>query len=168
MLLFMIILSLTLQPGLSKPQPKPEPKPTPPPEPCVKTVEKSRYYIFYNRHLNYGIPKNVNIGKWQKFIKCWDRGIQSFFPKADHETVESVCSAGGKRYKNNLCISKKRMKFYTAYVDIENKKVMEVKEMNQHVILACDKIETLNKCLPVHFQPNIKDAIPGIKAPNCS
>ncbi|KAK7150146.1 hypothetical protein R3I94_009453 [Phoxinus phoxinus] len=157
MLLFVIILSLTLQPGLSKP------------EPCANKVEKKRHDTFHDRHLNDGIPENVDIGKWQNFIKDWSRKIQSFFPKADHETVESVCSKGGKRYNDNLCISNEPIKFYTAHVNTTAKKVKEVEFItDQHVILACDKINTKNKCLPVHFEANVNKAKPEDKALPCS
>ncbi|KAK7129565.1 hypothetical protein R3I93_019260 [Phoxinus phoxinus] len=156
MLLFVVILSLTLQPGLS--------------QRCVNNGIPAQYDTFRIQHLNDKIPENADKSEWQKFIGhigTWDRPIQSFFLKSEHSNAFAVCSTAGKIYPSrNLCISKKPISFYNVKVS-QNKKVTDVKLItDRHVILGCEKIE--NKCLPIHFEANENKAKPADNAPNCS
>ncbi|XDV24276.1 hypothetical protein PO909_028497 [Leuciscus waleckii] len=177
MLLFVILLTLTLQPALSKKGQTALSKKGQTAlsqQRCVNDyLNPDQYEAFLKKHLNDKIPNGVEISDWQTFIdnkKTWNRKTQSFFPKSEYDKVLGVCSTGGKIYPNtvklNLCISNDPLEFITVHVDTANKKVTEVKQMNQHVILACEKIE--NICRPVHFKANINNAKPDNNQPDCS
>ncbi|XDV24278.1 hypothetical protein PO909_028499 [Leuciscus waleckii] len=176
MLLFVILLTLTLQPalskkgqtalsksGLSQPQPKPQR--------CVNAVDPEKHYTFLKHHLNNNVPKSDDIKEWHKFItkiKTWHRPVQSFFlySESEYDKVLAVCSTEGKIFPSkNLCISKKTFNFYNVTVN-SKMRVKKVKFItNRHVILGCEK--TLNKCLPIHFEAN-EYAIPDDNQPDCS
>ncbi|XDV24290.1 hypothetical protein PO909_028508, partial [Leuciscus waleckii] len=168
MLLFVVVLTLTLQPALSKLSLR---KPSlSQRQRCVNDGNPEQYETFLTHHLNNNIPNNLDINEWQTFIDridTWHRGIQSFFPEAEHRNVLGVCSTGGKIYPNtvNLCISKKKISFYNVYVNYR-KQVKRVKPMYQYVILGCEKI--VNKCRPIHFEANRNNAEPDNNQPNCS
>ncbi|XDV24279.1 hypothetical protein PO909_028500, partial [Leuciscus waleckii] len=169
MLLFVILLTLTLQPALSKPSLR-KPALSKPGLGCVKKGDLKQYETFLKHHLNNNIPGDLEISAWETFIgteNTWGRKTQSFFREAAHDHAKAVCSKGGKKYPGrNLCISNEPLEFITVHVDTANKKVTEVKQMNRHVILACEKIE--NECKPVHFEPNKNEAKPENNQPDCS
>ncbi|KAL1259252.1 hypothetical protein QQF64_009829 [Cirrhinus molitorella] len=140
-----------------------------PSQPCTTVKDQNAYDTFLHRHLRKDNPTDPRkLREWQKFINkinTWDRPIQSFLPFREAKRVIAVCSSGGKMYGGNLCISKKPLTFFT--VEINNRKqVKRVKVQEQHVILGCDKIK--NKCLPIHFEANLNDAIPDNNKPDCS
>lgn len=101
-----------------------------------------------------------------KKINSWDRPIQSFFLYNDKSRVIAVCSSEGKMYEGNLCISKKSLTFFTVKINKRKRKVKKIRVQEQHVVLNCAKIK--NKCVPIHFEENIKDAIPDNNKPDCS
>lgn len=163
MLLFMVILTQTLQSFLG------EMDTLYPSKPCTNIGKKDGYDNFCRHHLRKDTPDNLDKKIWQKFITkidTWNRTKQSFLPFNESKSVLAVCSSGGRIYKGNLCISKNKLFFFTAEINSKIKKVKRVTLQNQHVILACSKIK--NKCLPVHFEKNTKDFKPDKKQGNCS
>lgn len=163
MLLFMVFLTLTLQTCLGKMDT------LHPSKPCTNMKKKDGYNSFCRHHLRKDTPDDLDKKKWQEFITkigTWNRTTQSFFPFNESKSVLAVCSSGGKIYKENLCISKKPLFFFTAEINSKKKKVKNVKLQEQHVILACSKIE--KKCRPVHFEKNSKDFTPDNKQQDCS
>ncbi|KAL1259254.1 hypothetical protein QQF64_009831 [Cirrhinus molitorella] len=141
-----------------------------PSEPCTEAKNQNAYDTFMDHHLSKHTPNTLKKREWQKFIdriKTWNRTIQSFFPYSEESRVIAVCSSGGKMYEGNLCISKKPLKFYTAKIN-DRKQVERVIIQKQHVILGCDKIKIINKCLPIHFKANLNDSRPDDNKPDCS
>ncbi|KAL1274282.1 hypothetical protein QQF64_027096 [Cirrhinus molitorella] len=140
-----------------------------PSKPCIKAKDQNAYDTFLYRHLRKDTPTDPRkLREWQKFINkihTWDRPVQSFLPYREAKRVIAVCSSGGKMYEGNLCISKDSLTFFTVEIN-DRKQVKRVKVQEQYVILGCDKIN--NKCLPIHFEANLNDAIPDNNKPDCS
>ncbi|KAI2655414.1 Angiogenin [Labeo rohita] len=140
-----------------------------PSQPCTEAKDQNAYDTFLHQHLRKDTPNDPRkLREWQKFIdriNTWDRPIQSFLPFKEAGRVIAVCSSGGKVYRGNLCISKKLLTFFTVVIN-NRKQVKKVKVQTQHVILGCDKIK--NKCLPIHFEANLNDAVPDNNKPDCS
>jgi len=163
MLSFMVILTVVLHTCLS------ELDILHPSQPCTEVENQNAYNTFLSRHLRKDIPTDLNKKKWQKFItklNSWKRKKQSFFRFTESKSVIAVCSSGGKMYKDNLCISKQSISFFTVEINSMKKTVKKVQFHKQHVILACDKID--NKCLPVHFDENTENSKPNNNRRDCS
>lgn len=147
-----------------------------PDKPCTTAKNEDAHDNFLYRHLPEGIPKNddkdmeMMKDNWKKFItdmKTLNREVQSFLPYEKKKEVLDICSSEGKKYRENLCISKKVFSFIT--VKIKNQKDVEsVVNETKHVIVACDKIKKENKCLPVHFEANINNAKPDESKADCN
>lgn len=158
MLLFMVLLTLEFNTCLS--------------QPCEEAVNQNAYDTFLHRHLQNNVPETKDdMRAWQKFvdkIDTWDRPIQSFFPPSQASRVIAVCSTGGKQHTGNLCISKEPLLYFN--VEVNNKKqVKKVKPfLDHHVILACNKIRSENKCLPIHFEANEDNVKPNNNNEDCS
>ena len=137
--------------------------------PCQPSKYNNAHNTFIKRHLRQGIPSTLNKTVWEKYLRdnadC-SRPTQSFLPVKDQEKVDAVCSsAGGKRFKQNLCISTSRFNFVTVRSEVNTCVVVSIKSETKYLILACDVLE--NRCLPVHFEGNPKSLSPDNNAPPC-
>ncbi|KAG7474852.1 angiogenin-like [Solea senegalensis] len=137
--------------------------------PCQKSKWNNGYNTFVRRHIRDGLPATLNRDDWKAYIKnnggC-DRPTQSFLHPADLDRVKSVCtSAGGKTYKENLCISQQPFTFVTVRSEPETCGIRNIREETKHLILACEVLE--NQCLPVHFEGNPESHGPNNNAKGC-
>ncbi|CAB1445924.1 unnamed protein product [Pleuronectes platessa] len=85
--------------------------------PCQKSNRNNGFNTFVKRHIRAGLPNTLDQNEWERYIKnnggC-DRPTQSFLHPADLDRVKAVCTkAGGKTFKENLCISNQPFTFVT-------------------------------------------------------
>ncbi|CAL8290573.1 unnamed protein product [Merluccius merluccius] len=89
--------------------------------PCQPSKRNSAFDTFQKRHVPSGAPHSVDQNVWEDYIRkhgC-DRPTQSFLDPSDLERVKAVCSSqGGKRHKENLCISSQPFTFFTVRSEI--------------------------------------------------
>ncbi|XP_040899421.1 angiogenin [Toxotes jaculatrix] len=137
--------------------------------PCQLSKWNNGYNTFIKRHIRSGTPTSLDQNEWERYIGnnggC-NRPTQSFLHPKDLERVKAVCSnAGGKKFKENLCISKQPFTFVTVRSDQGTCKIRSVREETKHLILACEVLD--NNCLPVHFEGNPESLQPNNNAEGC-
>uniref|UniRef100_W5LZL3 Uncharacterized protein n=1 Tax=Lepisosteus oculatus TaxID=7918 RepID=W5LZL3_LEPOC len=130
--------------------------------PCKSTTNNNGYNDFRKKHFPQGFPRQTDKETWKAFLEksglCGRTKIQSFIDASSEYKLKKICRRGGKRYRDNLCISTSDFRLF----EVESMKdnngkclVKAVKIDNKHIILACDKIG--NECVPVHYQANPND-----------
>ncbi|XP_051921303.1 uncharacterized protein LOC127600642 [Hippocampus zosterae] len=137
--------------------------------PCQRSQWNNGYNTFVKRHIRSGLPASLDVNEWRNYIKnnggC-DRPTQSFLDPKDLDRVRAVCSsAGGKTFKENLCISQEPFSFVTVRSEQGTCGIRNVVRESKHLILACEVLE--NQCVPVHFEGNPKSAKPSNNARGC-
>ncbi|XP_056236967.1 uncharacterized protein LOC130172339 [Seriola aureovittata] len=137
--------------------------------PCQRGTWNNGYNTFVKRHIRSGTPTSLDQNQWEDYIKknggC-ERPTQSFLQPKDLERVKAVCTnSGGKRYKENLCISDQPFKFVTVRSVLGTCGIKSVREETKHLILACEVLE--NQCLPIHFEGNPDNVTPNNNAKGC-
>lgn len=137
--------------------------------PCQPSRWNNGHNTFVKRHIRDGTPASLDQNEWMAYIKnnggC-DRPTQSFLKAKDKALVNDVCSPkGGKRFKENLCISQQAFTFVTVRSEPGTCGIRSVREESKHLILACEVLE--NQCLPVHFEGNPQDLKPNRTSTPC-
>lgn len=137
--------------------------------PCQLSKWNNGYQTFLTRHIRAGTPTSLDQNEWEKYIRnnggC-DRPTQSFLHPKDLDRVKDVCtSKGGKRFKENLCISSQLFTFVTVRSEQGTCGIRSIREETKHLILACEVVS--NQCLPVHFEGNPKNLKPDNNAAGC-
>ncbi|XP_034554532.1 uncharacterized protein LOC117823438 [Notolabrus celidotus] len=137
--------------------------------PCQLSRWNNGFDTFLRRHIRDGTPVTMDQNEWEKYIKnnggC-DRPTQSFLHPRDLEKVKNVCTnKGGKRLRENLCISKESFSFVTVRSVPGTCGIKSITEEIKHLILACELLS--NQCLPVHFEGNPKNLKPDNNAKDC-
>uniref|UniRef100_UPI0037E7902F uncharacterized protein n=1 Tax=Semicossyphus pulcher TaxID=241346 RepID=UPI0037E7902F len=137
--------------------------------PCQRSKWNNGYSTFQKRHIREGMPKSMDQNEWEKYIRnhggC-DRPTQSFLQPEDRDRVRDVCTnKGGKRFKENLCISDKPFTFVTVRSEPGTCGIRSIRKETKHLILACEVIE--NQCVPVHFEGNPNNIRPDNNARGC-
>ncbi|KAK0134345.1 hypothetical protein N1851_030106 [Merluccius polli] len=136
--------------------------------PCQPSKWNNAFDTFQKRHVPSGAPHSMDQNVWEDYIRkhgC-NRPTQSFLDPSDLERVKAVCSSqGGKRHKENLCISSQPFTFFTVRSDIGTCGIRNVRKETKHLILACELLD--NQCLPVHFEGNTADLKPDNNARGC-
>ncbi|KAG7264129.1 hypothetical protein CRUP_003327 [Coryphaenoides rupestris] len=136
--------------------------------PCQPTSWNNGFSTFIRRHIRPDTPKGLDQNQWMAYILklgC-DRPTQSFLNSSELERVKAVCSdQGGRRLRENLCISMKPFTFTTVRSEANTCGIRSVKRETKHLILACEVLD--NQCLPVHFEGNWEDAKPDNNAKGC-
>uniref|UniRef100_A0A3B4TT17 Si:dkey-237j11.3 n=1 Tax=Seriola dumerili TaxID=41447 RepID=A0A3B4TT17_SERDU len=109
--------------------------------PCQRGKWNNSYNTFVKRHIRSGTPTSLDQNQWENYIRnnggC-ERPTQSFLQPKDLERVKAVCTnSGGKRYKENLCISDQPFKFVTVRSVQGTCGIKSVREESKHLILKC-------------------------------
>ncbi|CAJ1062330.1 uncharacterized protein LOC121513446 [Xyrichtys novacula] len=137
--------------------------------PCQRSKWNNGYSTFVRRHIRDGTPTSVDQNEWEKYIRnnggC-DRPTQSFLHPKDQDRVNEVCTdKGGKRFKENLCISREPFTFVTVRSEPGTCGIRSIRQETKHLILACEVLS--NQCLPVHFEGNPENFKPDNNAKGC-
>ncbi|XP_039974746.1 angiogenin [Xiphias gladius] len=137
--------------------------------PCQLSKWNNGFNVFMKRHISSKTPTSLDKNEWERYIRnnggC-NRPTQSFLHPNDLESVKAVCTgAGGKTYKENLCISQKPFSFVTVRSEQGTCGIRSVREETKHLILACEVLD--NRCLPVHFEGNPENLKPDNNARGC-
>lgn len=137
--------------------------------PCQLSPFKRGFKTFMDRHVRSGTPATLDQNEWFSYIKnmgdC-SRPTQSFLDPEEVERVKAVCSKmGGRRYKDNLCISQQPFTFVTVRSFQGTCGIKSVRKETKHLILACELLD--NQCVPVHFEANPTDLKPDNNAKAC-
>uniref|UniRef100_A0A3Q3GMW1 Si:dkey-237j11.3 n=1 Tax=Labrus bergylta TaxID=56723 RepID=A0A3Q3GMW1_9LABR len=124
--------------------------------PCQPAKWNNGFKTFTQRHIRAGMPESLDQNEWEKYIRnnggC-DRPTQSFLHPKELNRVKDVCTnKGGKRFQENLCISRQSFTFVTVRSEPGTCGIRKVQEETKHLILACEVLS--NQCLPVHFEGN--------------
>ena len=137
--------------------------------PCKSGKWNNAYDTFLHRHVPPDTPRGLDQNAWQRYITSQgcSRPTQSFLDPRDLERVKAVCSdGGGRRLKENLCISRERFSFVTVRSEINTCGIRGVTQESKHLVLACEVLQ--NQCLPVHFESNWQDLKPDHNAGGCA
>ena len=136
--------------------------------PCQLSKWNNGYNTFLKRHVPPGTPNSLDQNEWEKYIRTrgCDRPTQSFLPQKDLDRVREVCTdKGGKKYKENLCISREPFTFVTVRSEPGTCGIRSIRQETKHLILACEVLG--NECLPVHFEGNPENSKPNNNARGC-
>ncbi|KAF7650892.1 hypothetical protein LDENG_00118990 [Lucifuga dentata] len=154
LLLTTVVFTLTLVHGLNK-------------HPCEKNPDNNAYNKFAKKHIFQEVFDTNSKEEWKKYLQKYtlcSRPKQSFMEKSDEATIKGICNGNGRNHRINLCISMSQIQVYYIEVNVNDCSIKNKLKQNQHVIVACDKVN--NQCLPVHYEKN-NGQKPDPKDPVC-
>ncbi|KAA0712456.1 hypothetical protein E1301_Tti012943 [Triplophysa tibetana] len=124
-------------------------------DPCQSRWHNNAYNVFQNRHILRFQFDRHSPNAWENYLTrtnlCGRKLIQSFVRKDDELRIRKICTRRGFRYRDNLCISSKRVKVYFVNSTLNNGHchVHHLSYRSKYVIVACENVA--NICLPVHY-----------------
>ncbi|KAK9977238.1 hypothetical protein ABG768_019059 [Culter alburnus] len=125
------------------------------PVPCQKSQHNNRFNAFMSKHillLDFETSQLINWGNYLLMMGLCERPTkQSFLHREDIGSIIGICNSQGFKYKNNMCISKKKFLVYVIQSTLKNGECeFQIQIERSYVIVACEAIH--NFCLPVHYE----------------